>query len=447
MRIIEFTGKKIHNYIDFNIKLNTDLSILIGSNGSGKTSSLLLLQAIICPNFKDLFSIPFASLKLQLFYKKNETINVTKTDKEITIQIDGFEEPLQIDSNLYEEMEYLRMKQKEVGDINELIYNKFGKHKVIEFIKELPSPLFLNLERRNEYNSFENDELAMERRRYMIMSRNREGLSKYKRQFQGTLGVSLLETEFLIQEHYRRLRTFEDNYMSKLKDEILFSSFEYIPFDPQKLDNIKEKRELLSKKDEIEDALRRIGYSDNQKFFYKLNDFFSKVETLLTASEKDKSGGGINIELLTNQYQIEKLSKVAEIIDDFNSKINEKFKVFNKFLNIINSFFEDTNKSVLVDKVGHLYIKRPNGESVPIDALSSGERQILIMFANVMFNKGASDNILIIDEPELSLHIRWQERFVESLIEASSNTQFILATHSPDIVGDFKTKCVKVKND
>lgn len=446
MKIIEFKGKKIHNYIDFSINLNNDLSILIGSNGSGKTSALLLLQAIICPNFKDLFSIPFESLKLELIYKKNEIIHVLKTDNAVVIEIEGFKDSLKIDSNLYEEMEYMRMKQKEVGDINELIYNKFGNHPVIEFIKELPSPLFLNLERRNEYNSFEADELAMERRRYMIMSRNRDGLSKYKRQFQGSLGVSLLETEFLVQENYRRLRAFEDNYMSRLKDEILFSSFEYIPFDPEKLSNIKEKRELLSKRNEIEDALRRIGYTDNQKFFKKLNDFFLKVEGLLTATEKDNTGG-LNIELLTNQYQIEKLSKVAEIIDDFNSKINDKFKLFNKFLNIINSFFEDTNKSVQVDKVGHLYIKRPSGESVPIDALSSGERQILIMFANVMFNKGASDNILIIDEPELSLHIRWQERFVESLIDASSNTQFILATHSPDIVGDFKNKCVKIKQD
>ena len=416
MKIIEFHGRRIHNYIDFSIDFNNDLSILIGSNGSGKTSALLLLQAIICPNFKDLFNIPFESLQLVLTHKKTEVINVRKTDNTISIKVDGYRETLKIDSILFEEMEYMRFKQKEIGDINESIYNKLGKHPVLDFIRELPSPLFLNLERRNDFNSIEADELTAERRRHMIMSRNRDAMSNYKRQFQGSLGVSLLETEFLIQENYRRLRVFEDNYMSRLKDEILFSSFEYIPFDPEKLSNIKEKRELLSKKNEIEEALRRIGYSNNQKFFIKLNDFFSKVEELLTASENGNTGG-LNIELLTNQYQIEKLTKVAEIIDDFNSKVNDRFKVFNKFLNIINSFFKDTDKSIQVDKVGHLFVKRPSGENVPIDALSSGERQILIMFANVMFNKGGADNVLIIDEPELSLHIRWQERFVESLID------------------------------
>jgi len=48
------------------MNLNNDLSILIGSNGSGKTSVLLLLQAIICTNFKDLFNIPFG--RYMIFY-------------------------------------------------------------------------------------------------------------------------------------------------------------------------------------------------------------------------------------------------------------------------------------------------------------------------------------------------------------------------------------------
>ena len=144
---------------------------------------------------------------------------------------------------------------------------------------------------------------------------------------------------------------------------------------------------------------------------------------------------------------MDKLAQLVEIIDDYNNKTNKAFKPINKFIQIINSFIIDTEKKIYIDQVGHLFIKRPNGRDVSIDALSSGERQIVILFANVMFNKFSSEsqeNILIIDEPELSLHIKWQEIFVETLLTASEKTQFILATHSPDIVGDYKNKGVKI---
>ena len=46
--------------------------------------------------------------------------------------------------------------------------------------------------------------------------------------------------------------------------------------------------------------------------------------------------------------------------------------------------------------------------------------------------------IFIIDEPEVSLHLAWQEIFVNSILESSPKTQFILATHSPAILSDFE---------
>lgn len=42
--------------------------------------------------------------------------------------------------------------------------------------------------------------------------------------------------------------------------------------------------------------------------------------------------------------------------------------------------------------------------------------------------------VYVVDEPEVSLHITWQEQFVDALLKASPDTQFILATHSPSII-------------
>ncbi len=53
--------------------------------------------------------------------------------------------------------------------------------------------------------------------------------------------------------------------------------------------------------------------------------------------------------------------------------------------------------------------------------------------------------IFIIDEPELSLHVEWQNKFIPNLLEVAGGTQLILATHSPEIIGDRTEKCVEVR--
>ena len=52
------------------------------------------------------------------------------------------------------------------------------------------------------------------------------------------------------------------------------------------------------------------------------------------------------------------------------------------------------------------------------------------------------NNVFIIDEPELSLHVQWQELFVDSIISANPNIQYVLATHSPSIILDRIENCV-----
>ncbi|MGO4777976.1 AAA family ATPase, partial [Lysobacter sp. 2RAB21] len=76
---------------------------------------------------------------------------------------------------------------------------------------------------------------------------------------------------------------------------------------------------------------------------------------------------------------------------------------------------------------------------------SSGERQLLVMFGHIFFNSfGHRSNVFIIDEPELSLHLRWQEILLGEMLESSARAQFIIATHSPEIVGEFVDNCVDV---
>ena len=76
-------------------------------------------------------------------------------------------------------------------------------------------------------------------------------------------------------------------------------------------------------------------------------------------------------------------------------------------------------------------------ESIPLSSLSSGEQNELILFYRLIFDS-KSDDLILIDEPELSLHISWQNKFIKDLKEVTSinDVSIVIATHSPDIIDD-----------
>jgi predicted ATP-dependent endonuclease of OLD family len=67
---------------------------------------------------------------------------------------------------------------------------------------------------------------------------------------------------------------------------------------------------------------------------------------------------------------------------------------------------------------------------------------LFLIITQLFFNPFAQEaNVFIIDEPELSLHVQWQELFVSSVISANPNVQYIMATHSPSIILDRLSHC------
>ena len=73
--------------------------------------------------------------------------------------------------------------------------------------------------------------------------------------------------------------------------------------------------------------------------------------------------------------------------------------------------------------------------------LSSGEKQILILLTQALL-KFDEPVVYIADELELSLHVTWQEKLLGSLVTLGGQKQVIVATHSLDIVGDFRDKVI-----
>ncbi|WP_454190060.1 AAA family ATPase [Paenibacillus sp. Marseille-Q7038] len=127
------------------------------------------------------------------------------------------------------------------------------------------------------------------------------------------------------------------------------------------------------------------------------------------------------------------------IEDNFNKfkVLDELLHKINVFETVINDFFADKRLEIhrstgytIVSEVGKL-----RGEEVPPSTLSSREQHFLVLFFELIFNSN-SKQLVLIDEPEISLHISWQISMVDKLIEISklNDIRFILATHSPSII-------------
>ena len=102
------------------------------------------------------------------------------------------------------------------------------------------------------------------------------------------------------------------------------------------------------------------------------------------------------------------------------------------FCSIINGLFQETEKHIEIE--GNKFNIVSKGQILPIDALSSGEKQILLIMLRVFLLEGKESYVLL-DEPENSLDISWQYKLIDTLTKLNPNAQFFITTHSPSIFG------------
>ena len=95
------------------------------------------------------------------------------------------------------------------------------------------------------------------------------------------------------------------------------------------------------------------------------------------------------------------------------------------------------HKQIRIDRESGFVAESEQGQLLPLDSLSSGEQQELVLHYDLLF-RVPSNTIVLIDEPELSLHVAWQKRFLPDLLEiiGLANFDALIATHSPFIIGE-----------
>ena len=104
-----------------------------------------------------------------------------------------------------------------------------------------------------------------------------------------------------------------------------------------------------------------------------------------------------------------------------------------KFQDLVDELFAPTAKTIVRDCNEILF--NQYGEQIQPYMLSSGEKQLLVIMLTALVQEGRHC-VMLMDEPEISLHIEWQQRLITLIRTLNPNTQIILCTHSPAIVMD-----------
>ena len=134
-------------------------------------------------------------------------------------------------------------------------------------------------------------------------------------------------------------------------------------------------------------------------------------------------------------YQVNIGNRIIETLQSGESDAAEKAQQISqpkkRFQDILDDLFTETGKKIIRSENEIKFSSL--GEVLAPYQLSSGEKQILVILLTVL----VEDNehyVLFMDEPEVSLHIEWQKRLIDLILELNPNVQIILTTHSPAVI-------------
>ena len=461
LKISSLTVKGGFGYVDFSLKFFRGLSFLVGINGSGKTTAIRLIEALLTPSLEQLDKIPHKSAVLRLeiegkIVKIESSVYEGRT--EIRIPHLGPEASLSYDwPEVAAAMTRDVIGKESITSVYAALATQNLNNPVLMFLRRtVDTPLFLGLERRNVamhyWQALSNGEHLADR----ITARRRDMIEESVRRrmpaITGMLGSSLIDVQIIIQEIFRKRRVEQEKFAAQLREQILLDAFQYQPSDSfmrSVRQDAKFIKTIIEKRDHVEAALRGAGLADAKfkplvdKFFVHLSAIGNRDTSTGTGAERNSQNSDGLLELALNKPVVDRVLKLIDASEKYNRDIEKLWGPITQFTALVNRFFKDSGKTLAIDEIGWLHVTV--GDSTPrtLDVLSSGERQLVVIFGHLAINREINRaGIFVVDEPEISLHLKWQEIFVDSILEASPGNQFLLATHSPAIVVDRDDKCV-----
>lgn len=450
MRLNRFRAEGVHGYLNFNVKFKRELSLLTGINGSGKTSAINAIMALLTPDLHSLSTLDFKTLSLEIVHEDAAlTISATATEVGYELKVSNSDRVLSVAKFIVDpDAISPKAAELEIEHFKELAATH-SQHPVLQTISRLPTPMFLGLDRRPKFT-------VDERRRFSPWRYPRSG----RHPLAPTQSRSLIDAADLAATSNRDALIMTGRISDELRRDLLLNLLEFSPEDIGRLSppTPEEVEELTQIRRDLEafpvifnlpsDQVRRrvTPFLDALQSAASILPPDIDVQDILKQSSSDRGLLEALVRWSSNRHQLKRIRVISRVVSEYNDRRASLQAPIKKYQDLVNKFLCDSGKSVHFDEDGYIYVNIDGVDGrKDISSLSSGEAQIFVILSHLSFSKAASQaNVFIVDEPELSLHILWQEMFVDSVLEANPNIQYIMATHSPSVILDRTASCIDI---
>lgn len=445
MKITNINITKLFGLYDYDLDLFTgerELTILHAVNGRGKTTIMKLVTAVLTGEMLYIDITPFKEFTLT--FDNGKSITVTKGDKNET-------QPYSFFDQLADDY-FMNPSRK---DIQLNIYFKFSDEEYGE------CPVVLA----DSYEIIRNAYITATKRGRFLREYNAENTSSYtlyelrkffdRRLEDPTINNIIAKfTCYTNVKFIKSSRIFVDTNSEQNLSNVVRAE--------QKIENIRVCSNALAKRmDEakraMEDESERLDHdfptslleefkSDSLKPTYKDVKSIRKELKNINAQRRKLSNYGFFAKDednykndLANEAIPLKCKPILRLYIDNSKKKLIKLKDIQDnielYLDIINNRNGLTNKKLNVNVKNGLVFE-PN--NIKLEKLSSGEKNLLILYYKLIFDT-PKGSIVFIDEPEISLHIAWQSKYINQMLDICKQIgiQMIIATHSPDIINSY----------
>ena len=407
---------------DYKFEFKDDINIFVSENGVGKTSILKLLIAVIENDYETLNEINFEVIKIKI---NNNLYSIDK--KKICSELkDDYFSFLDYIKPLLNPNRYISL-------INS--FNETGRFNLFYFDS------YLRRYNRNR-NRMENPFFYRRSSQYLQKIKDEEA-EMLKKQL-GTIREDL-KSEVLFYPTYRKIEAPQEKIFFADDEDVEITN-KYISFGmndvEQQINTLlfqlrsstnRAYTEINSKiindlaTEELAKLINDVKKIDIHKFDVVIDRIGKDNITCYENLKKFIEGKITNLpngDFLT--YYINKLISIYDNQKPLSDRLLKFTEVCNKYL--VNKRFNYDESTLQVDIISN----DDDISSIDIDDLSSGEKQIVSIFAKVYLGL-STPSILIIDEPEISLSIEWQKQFLKDIYDSHKISLLIATTHSPFI--------------
>ena len=457
LHISSFSIEELNNFYNYKNcsidDIESDLLILYGENGSGKTTILNLIFHLLSPkkgqgHMNAIARVPFKSIKVFLSDKtvisavrENDNAGypvIFRISKPKTKVIEYYFVP-----ERYRDRYYSELLEQEITKYDQKLSN--NKKSNVSFTKLINA---------KNYSSIHVDESAHHK---YISAIDNLGITCYFMATDRRIRCDLIEEKRVSRRPNQEVESNRDDIISRVQTqylkEALSSAMRYTNKQIIKASNTGSKNTY----DIYSDLIKRISSEEATPENINIDNALDKLISLSKESNRfSELGLSPELEFHSIQTSIENSSSsnipvLYKILLPYIDSLSARFSalqpiaiVIETFLSLLNDLFK--HKTVNFSPTDGFMIYGPNGDS-PLDTeqLSSGEQQLLLMFCYLLVSND-NHSIFMIDEPEISLNIKWQRQLIGAMrrITKGSKNQIIIATHSIELLSQYGDKVIEL---